>query len=108
MVLTTTGVMLFRPSQMWRHNNNDDDDDDDNNNNSNSNNNRIQRRSSRYLQSPHCAVNRLQHVRSNGPGAIVCKSRATCRVTAMWYEGTTHLLNLTELKSHLLEFYFIG
>ena len=41
-----------------------------------------------FLQSPHCAANRLQHVRSNGPGAIMCNhvqhierlSRATCRV----------------------------
>ena len=32
-----------------------------------------------FLQSPHCAANRLQHVRSSGPGAIVCKSRATYR-----------------------------
>ena len=32
-----------------------------------------------FLQSPHCAANRLQHVRSSGPGAIVCKSRATHR-----------------------------
>ena len=30
-----------------------------------------------FQQSPHCAENRLQHVRSNGSGAIVCKSRAT-------------------------------
>ena len=32
-----------------------------------------------FLQSPHCAANRLQHVRSSGPGAILCKSRATHR-----------------------------
>ena len=32
-----------------------------------------------FLQSPHCAANRLQHVRSSGPGAIVCKSRAAHR-----------------------------
>ena len=32
-----------------------------------------------FLQSPHCAVNCLQHVRSSGLGAIVCKSRATHR-----------------------------
>ena len=30
-------------------------------------------------QSPHCAANRLQHIRSSGPGAVVCKSRATHR-----------------------------
>ena len=29
------------------------------------------------LQFPHSAVNCLQHVRSSGPGATVCKSRAT-------------------------------
>ena len=32
-----------------------------------------------FLQSPHCVVNHLQHVCSSGPGAIVCKSRATHR-----------------------------
>ena len=32
-----------------------------------------------FLQSPHCAVNCLQHVGSNGQGAIVCKSRAKHR-----------------------------
>ena len=31
------------------------------------------------LQSPHCTMNCLQHVRSSGPGAIVCNSRATHR-----------------------------
>ena len=56
------------------------------------------------LQSSHCAANRLRHVRSSGPGAIVCKSRAThpalitCNVLrATWYEGTVQLLSLTEL-----------
>ena len=32
-----------------------------------------------FLQSPHSAANCIQHVRSSGPGAIVCKSRATHR-----------------------------
>ena len=32
-----------------------------------------------FLQSLHGAANRLQHVRSSGPGAIVCKPRATHR-----------------------------
>ena len=32
-----------------------------------------------FLQSPHSATNCLQHVRSSGPGAIMCKSRATHR-----------------------------
>ena len=30
-----------------------------------------------FLQSPHSAANCLQYVRSSGPGAIMCKSRAT-------------------------------
>ena len=32
-----------------------------------------------FLQSPLCAANRLQHVRSSGPGAIVCKPGAAHR-----------------------------
>ena len=32
-----------------------------------------------FLQSPHSAANCLPNVRSSGPGAIVCKSRATHR-----------------------------
>ena len=73
--------------------------------NNNDNNNCIQRRYSRFftissqrhklsptrtfafkgairdfLQSPHSAANCLQHTRSSGPGAIVCKSHATHRV----------------------------
>ena len=32
-----------------------------------------------FLQSPHSAANCLQHVRSSGPGATVCKPRATRR-----------------------------
>ena len=35
------------------------------------------------LHSPHCAANRLQHVRSSGPSAIMCKSRATHRAFIM-------------------------
>ena len=30
-----------------------------------------------FLQSPHSAASCLQHVRSSGPGAVACKSRAT-------------------------------
>ena len=33
-----------------------------------------------FLQSPHCAANCLQHVRSSGQDAIACKPRATHRV----------------------------
>ena len=32
-----------------------------------------------FLQSPHCAANCFQHVRSSGEDAVVCKSRATHR-----------------------------
>ena len=57
------------------------------------------------LQSPHCAANCLQHVRSNGMSGTVYKSRVTHRalikcnmLCATWYEGTAQLLSLTELK----------
>ena len=50
-----------------------------------------------FLQSPHCNVNCLQKVHSNGLGANMCKSHATlthrklitCNMQcATWYEGT--------------------
>ena len=74
----------------------------------NSNNGHIERRNSRFWQSPHCATNCLQHLRWNGQGAIMCKSRAINRVLIMcnmlcatWYKGTAQLLSFTEFKSHL-------
>ena len=75
---------------------------DDNNNN----NNRIEMCNLRFWQSPNCAANCLQHIRSSGPGAIMFRSRAThwmfisyiCNMPcATWYEGTAQLLSLTEL-----------
>ena len=39
-------------------------------------NDRAERRNLRFLQSPHCAVNCLQHVRLRGQGAIERKLRA--------------------------------
>ena len=36
-----------------------------------------------FLQSPHCAASCLQHVRSSGTGAVVCKSHATHRALIM-------------------------
>ena len=54
-----------------------------NNNNNSNNSNRIQRRNSRFFKSPHCAVNRLRHVRWSGPGTIVCKSCAIHRALHM-------------------------
>ena len=56
-----------------------------------------------FLQSPHSTANCLQHARSSGLGAIVCKSRANVVLRATWYEGTAQLLSLTELKSHVFE-----
>ena len=44
--------------------------------------------------------NRVQHIER--------LSRASVMLRATWYEGTAQLLSLTELKSHLFEFYFIG
>ena len=38
----------------------------------NNNNNCIERHKLRFLQSPHCAASRLQHVRSSAPCTIVC------------------------------------
>ena len=52
------------------------------------------------LQSPHCAANCLQHVRSSGQGAMVCKSHAaliTCNMCATRYEGTGQLLCLNHI-----------
>ena len=83
-------------------------------NNNNNNNNRIQRRYSRFftISSQRCELsqtyaqvawvqscaNHVQHI-----------ERLSCvMLRATWYEGTAQLLSLTELKSHLLELYFIG
>ena len=58
----------------------------DNNNNNNINNNdnkliiALKGAIPDFLQSPHSAADRLQHIRSSGLGVIVCKSRAVDRV----------------------------
>ena len=81
------------------------------------NTNNIQKRNSRFLQSPHCAANCLQHVRSSGPGAIVCKLRAThralitCNMSCYVPRGTKgqlNLLSLTEFKLHLFSFILLA
>ena len=62
------------------------------------------------LQSPHSATNRLQHVRSNGPGAIVCKSRATHRtLIACKCHVTCHLVrrDSSAIKFDRVEIAFI-
>ena len=37
-----------------------------------------------FLQSPHCALKCLQHVRSSGPGAIECEFRSAYRALVTW------------------------
>ena len=68
----------------------------------------IQRRNSRFfifLQSPHYAANRLQHVCSSSPGTIVCKSRAThwalttCSISCYMPRGTNGHLSYLEWQS---------
>ena len=86
-------------------------------NNNNNNNNRFHRHNLRFftisiqrhepspthmLKWPGC--NRVQ---------ITCNTSSACHVQhvvlrATWYKGTAQLLTLTELKSHLFEFYFIS
>ena len=68
-----------------------------------------------FLQSPYCAANCLQHARSSGPGAIVCKSCAThsacitCNMPwATWYKGTAQLLSLTDFRSHIFSFILLS
>ena len=45
--------------------------------NSDNSNDRTERRNVKFLQSPLCAANCLQHVRSSGLNAVECKARAT-------------------------------
>ena len=69
-----------------------------------------------FFESPHSAANCLQHVRSNGPGAIVCKSRAThralithkCHVTCHLVRRDSSAIKFDELNSDLFELYFTG
>ena len=82
-----------------------------NNEKSHTSSDRIERHCLRFVQSPHCAANCLEHVRSSGQGAIVCKSHAThgvpftCNMSCtMWYDETAQLLSLTEFESHLLTY----
>ena len=102
-ITTTTIIIIITTTTMIiiKHNNN---------NNDNNNNSKVQFEIS--LQSPHCAANRLQHVRSSGSGAIVCTYSGyhvqSVVLSTTWYEGTAQLLSLTELKSHLYELYFNG
>ena len=47
---------------------------------------------SRFLRSPHCAASCLQHVRSNGQGAIVCRSLATHRALITCNMSVSHVV----------------
>ena len=58
-------LVILQQQQQYELNNND--------------NNRIKRRNSRFLQSRHCTANKLQHIRSSSPGAIMCKSHPAQR-----------------------------
>ena len=44
-------------------------------------NNRIERRKSRFLQSPHCAANCLEHVTHKWPGRIRVQNALWSRAT---------------------------
>ena len=70
---------LTPPAQTSYSNNEDQHHDEGDVDDDENNNNHPERRNSRLLQSPHCVANCLQHARSNRPGAIMCKSRATHR-----------------------------
>ena len=73
----------------------------------------IKRRNSIFifflLQSPHCAANCLQHIRSSGHGAIACKSRATHRalITCNMLCGHVVRRDSSAVKSDRIELAFI-
>ena len=56
-----------------------------------------------FCQSPHCAVNCLQHILSSGPDAVMCKSRAThgvlitCNMSCCMPHGTKGWLSYSSL-----------
>ena len=62
-----------------------------------------------FLQSPHSATNNLQHARSSGPGAIMCKSRAThralitckCHVTCHFVQRDSSAIKLDTVEIYL-------
>ena len=86
-------------------------------NNDINNNNCIQRRNSRFfhnrLVAPRTVSNTYAQVARRIRVQITCNSSSAYHVQhtvlyATWYEGTAQLLNMTVLKSHLFELYFIG
>ena len=69
-----------------------------------------------FLQSPHSAANCLQHVHSSGPGAIVCKSRAThrglitckCHVTCLLVRRDTSAITFDRVEIAFIRALSIG
>ena len=62
-----------------------------------------------FLQSPHCAANCLQHVRSSGLGAIVCKARANTSSAYHVQPAACHLVrrDSSAIKFDRVEIAFI-
>ena len=62
-----------------------------------------------FLQPPHCTANRLQHVRSSGPGAIMCNLHATqralntCNISCYVPLGTKRQLSFVLLAEPLTD-----
>ena len=74
-------------------------------NDNNDYNDSIERRISRFLQSPHCAWSCLQHVSSRDQGAIKCKSLAahqtliTCNISfASWARRDSPAIKFGRVK----------
>ena len=69
-----------------------------------------------FLQSPHSAANCLQHVRSSGPGATVCKSCVTrralitckCHVTCHLVRRDRSAIKFDRVEIAFIELYFTG
>ena len=85
--------------------------------NYNNDNNSIQRRNSRFFTIPSLRHEPSPTSTLKWPGhnhvQITCNTSSAYLMQyvmshAKWCEGTAQLLNLTELKSHLFELYFIG
>ena len=90
-----TEIKNSNDSSNYNNNNNNVDNDDDDNNN---NNNCMERCNSRFLHSPHCAVNCLQHTHLNSQRANAYKSCAT-QITCNTL-GVYHVPRGTKGKLH--------
>ena len=69
-----------------------------------------------FLQSPHKAANCFQHARSSGPGATVCKSRAThralitckCHVMCHLVRRDSSSIKFDRVEIAFIRAYFVG